>query len=137
MIRIKPILCLLILLSIGTLSTQAQDLYNQNVIQKIEINFTESNWDNLMDIEKAGAEGYLMANWVKVNGVLFDSVGVKYKGNSSYNASRVKNPLHIELDGYVNQNYNGFTDIKLGNGFSDPSNIREVLAYDLLRNFTA
>jgi len=135
MIRIKAILCLLILLSIGTLSTQAQDLYNQNVIQKIEINFTESNWDNLMDIEKAGSEGYLMANWVKVNGVLFDSVGVKYKGNSSYSASRVKNPLHIELDGYVNQNYNGFTDIKLGNGFSDPSNIREVLAYDLLRNY--
>jgi len=123
------------MLSIGALSTQAQDLYNQNVIQKIEINFTQSNWDYLMDTAKAGSEGYLMANWVKVNGVLFDSVGVKYKGNSSYSASRVKNPLHIALDEYIDQKYNGFTDIKLGNGFSDPSNLREVLAYDLLRNY--
>ena len=80
-----------------------------------------------MDTAKAGSEAYLMANWVKVNGVRFDSVGVKYKGNSSYSSSRVKNPLHIALDEYINQKYNGFTDIKLGNGFSDPSNIREVL----------
>ena len=37
-----------------------------------------------MQAEKNGDENYIIAAWCKVNGVQFDSVGVKYKGNSSY-----------------------------------------------------
>ncbi len=89
----------------------------------------------MMDTSKAGKEGYIMAQWVKINGTPYDSVGVKYKGNSSYNASNNKNPLHIALDEYKNQNHQGFKDIKLGNNYADPSMIREVLGYDLLKNY--
>jgi spore coat protein CotH len=113
----------------------SQDFYNLNTIQKIEINFTQPDWDYEMDTAKAGSEGYMMAQWVKVNGIQFDSVGVKYKGNSSYNPSYVKNPIHIALDEYKNQSYEGYEDIKLGNGYSDPSMIREVLSYDILQNY--
>jgi len=88
-----------------------------------------------MDTAKSGSEDYIMANWVKVNGIQFDSVGVKYKGNSSYNASNSKNPLHIELDTYLDQAYQNYTDIKLGNGFSDPSMIREALSYSILNQY--
>lgn len=126
------LLCLLLLLSF---TGRSQDFYDVNTIQKIEINFTQSNWDYQMDTAKSGSEGYIMANWVKVNGVQFDSVGVKYKGNSSYNSGNTKNPLHIELDTYVNQSYQNYSDIKLGNGFSDPSMIREVLCYSILRQY--
>ena len=64
-----------------------------------------------------------MAAQVKINGVAFDSVGVKYKGNSSYSPSNKKS-LHIELDSYKNQSYNGVSDIKLGNNYKDPSLIK-------------
>lgn len=113
----------------------AQNFYDQNTIQKIEIQFTQSNWDYQLDTAKAGAEGYIMAASVTVNGVYFDSVGVKYKGNSSYNPTYNKNPLHIELDGFKNQSYLGVKDIKLGNNYADPSMIREVLGYDMLKNY--
>jgi hypothetical protein len=113
----------------------AQNFYNQDTIQKIEITFIQPNWDYQMDTSKAGAEGYIMAQSVSINGILFDSVGVKYKGNSSYNPSNNKNPLHLELDSYKNQSYFGVKDIKLGNGYADPSMIREVLAYDILKNY--
>ena len=76
-----------------------------------------------------------MASLVKINGVAFDSVGVRYKGNSSYNPSYNKNPLHIELNEFKSQAYLGIKDIKLGNNYADPSMIREVLAYDVLRNY--
>jgi hypothetical protein len=109
--------------------------YDLATIQKIEIQFSQSDWDYQMDTAKAGAEGYIMADWVKLNGEQFDSVGVKYKGNSSYNASNTKNPLHIALDEYVSQQYQGISDIKLGNGYSDPSFIREVLSYEILSNY--
>ena len=65
-----------------------------------------------------------MADWVKINGVQFDSVAVKYKGNSSYSATSMKNPIHITLDEYKNHSYQGFKDVKLGNAYADPSMIR-------------
>ena len=107
----------------------AQDLYDANVIQKIEIHFNQSNWNALMQAEKNGDENYILAAWCKVNGVQFDSVGVKYKGNSSYRATNKKNPLHIELDYVKDQTYNGQGDIKLSNVYQDPSFVREAVSY--------
>lgn len=121
--------------SILYLSCFAQSFYDINTLQKIEINFIQSNWDYQLDTATAGSEGFIMANWVKINGVQFDSVGVKYKGNSSYKANQVKNPFHIELDAFKNQDYQGYTDIKLSNCFKDPSMIREVFSYKLLRQY--
>ena len=71
----------------------AQSLYDINQIQQIEIYFSQTNWDFQMDTAKAGAEGYIISDSVRINGVNFVDVGVKYKGNSSYNANGNKNPL--------------------------------------------
>jgi len=117
-------------------SLQAQvDLYDPATVQVIEITFSQSNWDYQMDTAKAGSEGYILADQVVVNGVVYPSCGVKYKGNSSYSANNAKNPLHIQLDYTLNQSYQGYTDIKLSNGFSDPSMVREVLAFDILSHY--
>ncbi len=115
--------------------TPAQGLYDIDTIQKIEISFFQSNWDYILDTAKQGSDSYTMSKWVKINGVQFDSAGVKYKGNSSYNPNNAKNPLHIELDHFKSQDYQGYKDIKLSNGFKDPSFVREVLAYYILRNY--
>src|SRR3989338_2016746 len=131
--RVFLTLLFLILMCQNVLSQTT--FYDLNTIQKIEITFTQPDWDYQMDTSKTGSEGYTMASSVLINGVLFDSVGVKYKGNSSYDSTRIKNPLHIELDAYKNQSYQGFKDVKLSNCYSDPSMIREVLAYKILENY--
>ncbi len=128
----------ILLISIVTLSSiigKAQTFYDINTIQTIEINFAETNWDYLLDTAKAGFETNLMAQWVKINGVQFDSVGVRYKGNSTYSAAQVKNPFHITLNEYINQDYQGYTDVKLSNIGKDPSMVREVLGYSILRQY--
>jgi hypothetical protein len=114
------------------------NFYAVDTIQVIDITFAQSNWDYQMDTSKYGADGYILATQCVINGVVYDSVGVKFKGNSSYDSSRAKNPLHIKLD-YIHgsASYAGHEDIKLGNGYSDPSLIREVLAYEILRNYMA
>jgi len=124
----------LILTLVG--KVQAQDLYDRATVQTIEVFFSQTNWDALMDNLASTTEDYLVADSVRINGVSFDSVGVKYKGNSSYNANNNKNPLHINLD-YVkgNQDYQGYTDLKLQNGYQDPSMIREVLSYAILEQY--
>lgn len=114
----------------------AQNFYDRTTVQTIEIFFGFSNWDTQLDNLAATTEDYLLADSVRINGVVYDSVGVKYKGNSSYNANNNKNPLHIELD-YVHGSYDyqGYTDIKLQNGYQDPSMIREVLSYAVLEQY--
>lgn len=126
----------LLLLAVAFSSTvAAQSFYDENTVQTIEITFAESNWDQLLDAQAAGNGDYIMAQLVVINGVSFDSVGVKYKGNSTYNANQVKNPFHIEMDTYKNHNYQGYTDIKLSNVAKDPSFLREVLSYHILRQY--
>ncbi|MDA9264234.1 CotH kinase family protein [Saprospiraceae bacterium] len=125
----------LILLSFLTIQLSAQDFYDLYTLQTIKITFAESNWDQLLDTEKAGNEGYTMAQSVAINGEVYDSVGVKYKGNSTYRANQIKNPFHIELDTYKDHDHQGYKDIKLSNVAKDPSFLREVLSYDILGNY--
>ena len=113
----------------------AQSFYDINTIQTIEITFSQSNWDYMLDTAKVGSDGYIMAQSVIVNGTVYDSVGVKYKGNSTYNPNYVKNPFHIELDTYKEQDHEGYKDIKLSNVAKDPSYLREVLSYSILRKY--
>tara|TARA_R110002033_G_scaffold114573_1_gene159437 strand:+ start:6 stop:2270 length:2265 start_codon:yes stop_codon:yes gene_type:complete len=113
----------------------AQDLYDINTIQTIEIQFAESNWDALLDAEKSGDNNYTEATSVTINGTVYNQVGVKYKGNSSYNANQIKNPFHIELDTYVDQDHQGYTDIKLANVMFDPSFVRETVAYNIVNQY--
>jgi hypothetical protein len=115
--------------------SNGQSLYDHGTIQSINILFSQTNWDYMLDTAKAGSEGYLMADSVYINGFGYDSVGVKYKGNSSYNASQVKNPWHIELDTYKDQDYQGYKDIKLANVAFDPSFVREAVGYKILGNY--
>lgn len=112
----------------------SQGFYDLDKIQTIEITFAESNWDQLLDAAKSSGE-YTLAQSVSINGTLLDSVGVKYKGNSTYSANQTKNPFHIELDTYKEQDYEGYKDIKLSNGSKDPSLLREVLSYQILRQY--
>jgi hypothetical protein len=131
----KKIAQLIIVLLGVSNSICAQTFYDNNSIQDIRIVFVETNWDALLDAQASGAENYIAAQSVTINGVLLPNVGVKYKGNSSYNAGQVKNPIHIELDTYQAQDYDGYTDIKLSNIAFDPSYIRDNLAYTILRQY--
>ncbi|WP_407556827.1 CotH kinase family protein [Winogradskyella sp. 4-2091] len=123
---------LILLLSIQGFS---QELYDINTIQTIEIQFAQSNWDALLDAEKAGDNNYTEALSVTINGTVYNQVGVKYKGNSSYSSNQAKNPFHIELDTYVDQDHQGYTDIKLANVIFDPSFVRETVAYNIANQY--
>lgn len=113
----------------------SQELYDINTIQTIEIVFEQDNWRQILDDEKAGENNYTEALSVTINGQTFNRVGVKYKGNSSYSPFFQKNPFHIELDTYVDQDYQGYTDLKLANVFEDPSFIRETLSYTVTKAY--
>ncbi len=130
-------LLVLLFASLGGSSAIAQNFYDVNAVQEIKINFYQSNWQHLLDSLKAEpGEPYLLVPSVEINGQLFDSVGVKYKGYSSYDPGNLKNPIHIELNHVKKgQSYLGVKDIKLSNVYADPTFTREVLSYEILRKY--
>ena len=127
---------LLCISMLGVSGSLGQDFYDINSINTIEITFEESNWDYLLDnLVSAGNEARLLGS-VTINGVLFDSVGVRYKGNSTYNANRIKNPLNIKLDYIIeDQEIQNYGTLKLANAFKDPSFVREALSYEIARKY--
>jgi len=117
-------------------SSFSQDVFDVGV-RNIDIYFSQSNWDDSLDIYYAnGLNERLVADSILIDGVMDANVGIKYKGNSSYNVANVKNPMNIKLDHVNNgQSIDGYNVLKLSNGFRDPSFVREVLSYEMAREY--
>jgi hypothetical protein len=121
--------------SIFGLSAQS-NFYNVDEIQDIQLNFYDNNWDDLLDsLYVEGEENRILAQAI-INGEVYDSVGVRYKGFSSVSINYLKNPFNIKLDYVIeDQNHQGVEKLKLSNVIQDPSFVREVLSYEIARKY--
>ncbi|MFT5336872.1 MAG: spore coat protein H [Luteibaculaceae bacterium] len=84
---------------------------------------------------------YFPAN-IHFNDLVWENVGVRYKGNSSLRANSGKLPFRLDFDqfekeyeGISNQRFYGFKELALGSNYNDGSLIRESSAVELFRNF--
>ena len=119
-----------------------QDFYDIPHITEIRITFSEPDWDTILDsLKQTNAEEDRLIASVKVDGIQYDSVGVRYKGNSSYfnvrNAKKSKLPFNIKSNHIRKKQTfkDGFKTLKLSNVFRDPSFLREVISYEIGRNY--
>lgn len=124
----------IMILAVGTLAgvASAQIFYDPENISTLQLTFEESNWDQILDDYYEAGDDERLVGQAVIDGVVYESVGVRYKGNSSYSASRVKNPLNVKLDHIIDdQDHLGFGTLKLANCFKDPSFVREILGYEI------
>ena len=115
---------------------RAQTLFHKEAhISEVKLVFEQSNWDHILDsLYIAGDEDRMLASaWV--DGVYYDSIGVRYKGFSSVSVDRDKNPFNIKLDYILDQSHFGVDKIKLGNVIQDPSFVREIVSYNVARDY--
>ena len=131
----QKIFLLIFFLSTNILFCQ-NNFYHTDTVQEIRINFYDTNWDNILDsLYVLGDKQRILAH-LEINGFSYDSVGVRYKGFSSVSVNRTKNPFNIKLDYIIeNQDHFGTEKLKLSNVIQDPSFIREVLTYEICRNY--
>lgn len=110
----------------------AQSFFSNDTINTVEINFFDNNWDQILDNYMAADSDEKVLCTMIINGEVYDSVGIKYKGNSSYQPGNLKNPFTVELD-YINADaeIEGYSVFKLSNGFKDPGFTREAYGYEL------
>lgn len=109
--------------------------YGMDKIQEVRISFVQDNWAYLLDSLRFNGDGLLLGN-LEINGQRFQNVGVRYKASKSFTPGKMRNSLHIELD-YINQEQKleGHRTVELSNALRDPSMIREVLAYEIARDY--
>jgi hypothetical protein len=122
-----------VLLSLGIFAQGG--FYDVSTIQEIKIYFSEPNWDQLLDDLYIEDLQNRLVGKVIINGETFENVGVRYKGFSSYSSTRNKNPFNLKLDYIDEQNYQGYSKIKLSNVIQDPSFMREVFSYELAQKY--
>jgi spore coat protein CotH len=109
-------------------------LYDTSAIKNLKLYFTQTDyWTQLTNNYTTGKS--LLAR-MTYDGVVFDSIGVDFKGQTSYSGvrNRDKKSFGISLDFVKNgQNLMGFETLNLNNAYQDESYMREVIYTTLAR----
>lgn len=116
-------------------------LYNIDKINEFTITFTAADW-SAIEADRIKNE-MLPTNQrdftyvpctVTFNGETWKDVGIRYKGNSSFNIPGPKNSFKLDFNEYVDQTMHGFKKMNFNNGFKDPTMLRECLSLEMYRN---
>lgn len=114
---------------------QLATAFNANVVRELSIDISQENWQDILS--NPLDEEYHDAS-ITFNGVTLDSVAIRTKGGSSLRSVAQSNSdrysFKIDINEYVSgQKFFGLKKFTLQNSFNDPSYMREVIAYDLMK----
>lgn len=130
---------IILLFSLSTVfSASAQknkDFYDTGTIQQVDLAFEQSNWAYILDSLRYNGDQVLLGD-VTLNGKKIEDVGVRYRETRSFQPGSKRNSLEIILN-YVDENidYQGYKMLTLSAALRDPSMVREVLGYEIARQF--
>jgi len=134
----KKVLLLITLLSNGCFgqNTDGDNLFDTPQVHTIYINFSQGNYWSLLTSNKAyddanDSSSYIPAE-VVLDGITVDSVGIQFKGNSSYyNYPSNKKPFTLDFNEYISgQKFDGLKKLNLNNMYQDPAFMREKMFLD-------
>ncbi len=145
--KLLLILLCLPMIGFGQNLYNPQDLYDsptgffdEDSIRSIHLNFYNPNYHS-----------YLVNSWyyspderipatLTLNGTIYDSVGVRYKGNSTFclpnDNFNPKVPYNIDFNYFIDtQTVLGYKKMKLANAWMDPTFVKDITASNIYRNY--
>lgn len=130
-------LILILILTGIPVPAQTPDLYDPDTIRDLYLTFPQANYWSLLT-QNYSSQTEIPAD-LAVDGTTYTSVGVRFRGNSSYfqlPASSEKRSFNIRLDSFTpGQKLLGYDHLNLNNGYHDPTFVREFLAYRVSRMY--
>lgn len=132
----------MLLLIAGTLlishvqgQTEGNVVFGTDQILQVDVTFYDADFWSLLLAEYDGEQNDLPAA-ISITGVdgtaVFDSVGIRLKGNSSMNHPGNKKPFKVDFNQYISgQSYDLLKKLNFNNGFKDPTFVREKIFYDV------
>ncbi|MCC6462940.1 MAG: CotH kinase family protein [Saprospiraceae bacterium] len=109
-------------------------LYDSATIRTIYLEFPQANYWSLLTSNYASKTD--LPAKMTVDGTVYDSVGVRFKGQTSYNQNQnsQKKSFNITTDlVHPGQELLGYKTLNLNNSFQDPSFLREVFYQHQIR----
>lgn len=116
----------------------SDSLFATDQVIDIQLTFAQPGFeDSLLAYYSEGLERQLEASVVITDltgSHSYASVGVRYKGNSSYGLADKKS-MKIDFNEYVSgQKFHGLKKLNLNNGFNDPTLLREKVFFDFCQD---
>lgn len=121
------------------LPAQVPDFYDMDTVRDVYLQFAQPNyWQQL---EANYQPEINIAATMTVDGVVYPSVGVRFRGNTSYNwlpnapqQGWEKTSFNVSMDWSVaGQDIQGYDNLNFNNGFHDPLFLREAMTYYVMR----
>ncbi len=144
---------LLILLLLNPLILLSQTIYNPQDLYDSPGGIFDEDSLRVISLEfyNANYHNYLVNSWfynsseripakLTLNGILYDSVGVRYKGNSTFclpnDNSNPKVPYNIDMNYFIDdQELLGYNKIKLANAWMDPTFLKQIVASNIYKKY--
>ncbi|MDK9700112.1 MAG: CotH kinase family protein [bacterium] len=109
------------------------------MVHRFRLHFYIDHWADTLRVYYDNDENrYLPAQLTYNDTLVLDSIGVRYKGNSSYTMSSntPKKPFEFKFNEFKDsQSLFGLHRLNVHNGMSDPSFMREAIAYGIARRY--
>ncbi|MFN4080546.1 MAG: CotH kinase family protein [Saprospiraceae bacterium] len=102
-------------------------LFDKKTIGEIRLTIPQNNWNDLLDSMRIYGKNMLECV-VSIDGQTYEQVGVRFRGDKSYQYGQKRNPFVIRLDyRKKDQTHQEYSTIKLSAALRDPSMTREML----------
>ena len=112
-------------------------VFDDTQVLEFYLTFDQGNyWELMLENYANGLNEYIPATF-EFNGEIYDSVGVRFKGNASMtNYPSNKKPFKIKFNEYIeDQEFYGLSKLSLSNEYLDPSFLREKLMFEIINEY--
>ncbi len=119
---------------------EAAAFFDDSYVHELYITFDNEDWFSVLEESHTNDpdDPYFEADF-SADGVSIENVGVRFKGNSSFDGTDLKKSLKIDFDEFSEDNndldFFGLKKLNLNNNFNDPTMLREKLFLDYASNF--
>ncbi len=130
-----PITVFLLLLSMKIAAQTTGDFYDVAAIHDVKITFSQTNWLNLLDSNRLNGDEMLVGT-LTIDGSTYQNVGISYVKSPSYQTASLHNPWLLRLNLIdKKQAHQGYKTLMISQSLRDPSLVREVLGYEIIRRY--
>lgn len=114
----------------------AYPIFEKDAVHEIKLTFPKEDWyeELVANYDGVRAENPYFPATLEWGNYKFENIGVRFKGNSSYNSSAAtkKRPFRLKLNEFVKgQKIDGIGAFNLSNAWGDPSFVREKVYYEM------
>ena len=119
---------------------EAGGLFEAGILRHLNIEFEQDNYHEILSESFFNEPSLRIPATISMDGIVLDSVGVRYKGNSTFclphESGNVKLPYNLDMNHWISgQKLLEYKKLKLANAWLDPTYCKEFLASHIYRNY--